>query len=169
MSEKNDIPRIRQITDIGTAMFQVVKYVEPVLQGWSKEHGRQVYLFRAEESGKWAYYDKDQGGLVEVDQWKGKSAWIQDDWVSLSKYHRLHLRFVAPVTYKVFEKGEQRSEDTEEAMIVLTDTAYKTLQDQMQGRGDNAVYQFSFKTKKKPKGGTMTYVEKVVFAGEIEG
>ena len=151
-------------------MFQVVSVKETILQGYSTTKKRTVYLFKSDKTGNWAYWDKDNEKVVDVEQWEENKAWVDSEWVPMSKYHRIELRFVSPVTYTAYQDGKEVRRDTLHAEVAITDTAFKTLVEQMNGRDENSVYKMCFRERKRPKGrGMMRYVEKFLWVGTLEG
>jgi len=146
-------------------MFQLNGEPEMILQGWDSEKKRQVYLFRSRETGKWGYF---KGGFCQVPWNAEKKALIDGNWISMAKYHRVHVKFVRAITFTNYVDNKKISDKTNEALIVLTDSAFKSLEEAMKGRSPLSVYSLTYKTRKNNNGKEMTYVDKVVFAGVIK-
>jgi len=161
--DNQDLPKIKKIADVGETPFQFVEKTESILQGWDKTIGRTIYLFKT-TTGAWGYFDKDSGQVIDVTQWKGKAAWVQNHFVMMTLYHRVHLIFAQPVSYSEWDSSANRRYQVEatEAIVTMTDSSYKSLIEQMNGRDANAVYKFSF-TSRKLKGRMVNYVDKVVW------
>lgn len=162
-----ELPKIDKLSEIGDKPFRYISTVEKVLQGWNSRVRRTVYLFKT-DTGQWGYYDKESQQVIEIDQWKKKAALINGQWIKMTLYHRIQVIFNEPVVFSVWSKMNNKNEQmtAQEALITLTDTAYKHLEEQSKGRPPESWYKLSFTTRKKPNGnGTMTYVDNVVWVG----
>ena len=82
-SNQDNIPKIRVLSDIGEAPFQFFGVLETILQGWSKNKRKSIYLFKMED-GRWGYYHKPTEQVIAVEQWKEKAAWVDDEWVKMA-------------------------------------------------------------------------------------
>jgi len=163
-----EIPKIKKVADIGEAPFLFIEKTESILQGWDKTIRKTIYLFKT-DSGNWGYFDKDTNQVIEISQWKEKAAYVGDHWVKMSLYHRVRLKFTQPISYSAWDSGQRRQvqETTQDAIVTITDTAYKSLLEQMNGRDAQSVYQFTF-TSRKMGGRTVTYVDKAVWVGQSQ-
>lgn len=163
--DNQDLPKIKKIADVGEIPFQFVEKTESILQGWDKSINKTIYLFKT-DTGAWGYFDKSSQQVVDVTQWKKKAAWVENHWVTMTLYHRVHLRFSQPVSYSDWDSvaRKQYTAQTSEAIVTMTDTSYKSLLEQMKGRDTNAYYKFAF-TSRKLKGRMVNYVDKVVWVG----
>lgn len=161
--DNQEIPKIKKIIDIGETPFNFIEKAESILQGWDSKIRKTIYLFRT-DTGPWGYYDKDSKQVIEIDQWKGKSAWINDHWVKMALYHRVKLLFTKPVTYSGWDSATRKpvKQTTQEAIVTITDTAYKSLLEQLEGRPAESILKFVFTTRKM-KNKTITYIDKVVW------
>lgn len=160
---EQEIPRIQRIAEIGDAPFQFIEKTESILQGWNAKIRKTVYLFKTEQ-GPWGYYDKETQQVVEVNDWKGKAALINNSYVKMSLYHRVRLKFLFPLNYKEWDVVAKKEFDstTTEAIVVLPDTTYKQIMSQLNGRSPESVLKFEFITKKL-KGRDTTYVGEVIW------
>lgn len=131
---------MQRVSDLQGAEFRFLEKKETILQGFHPKLRKSVYLFRAEDK-KWAYYSKSINKVIKVDRWQDKSAFIEGSWVKLSVYHRVHLLFPNSLTYK----GKNGETTVNEAIIPITDSAYKQLLDQMAGRVSESIYTFEYK------------------------
>lgn len=163
---QSNIPKVRIISEVGEAPFQVLGVLEVILQGWSPNQRRSVYLFKNQEN-LWSYYDKVSNKIIVADQWQGTKALIEDEWITMTKYHRLHVNFLDPVTFSIWVGKRKQSQTANEVQLNVTDAAFKTLAEAMSGRPSNSAYKFVFKTQKKPGGGSMTFVERIIWAMEL--
>lgn len=159
-----DLPKIKRLSDVGDTPFQVVEMVEKILQGWNKKKKRTVYLFRTDDN-KWGYYNKESKQIMVISAWKDKAAFVNGEWITMSLYYRLHVRFAQPVTSSSWDPDTRKKTTITlaEAIIILTDSAYKSLEEQRAGRPENSWFKLSFVTQKKKTGGSMTYANKVIW------
>lgn len=153
-----ELPKIKKLSEIGETPFQVVKVEEKILQGWDKAKRKMLYLFKG-PTGLWSYYDKAEKCIVEVPQWKDKAALIQDSWVDMSVYYRVHLRFERPIAYTSYEGSRPAQATASEALVTITGAAYESMEEQFRGRPEGSFYQFSYKKLKNNR----QYVDKVIF------
>jgi len=162
------LPKIEKLTEVGAIPFQYLDNPENILQWWCKDDKKTKYLFKT-DSGAWGYYDKLTTQVIEINQWKGKAAMVEGKWCKLTLYHRVHVRFSQPVIFTGYDPDQRKKiqQTAQEAIILLTDTAFKTLGDAMKGRDANSYYRLSFTTRNKPKGGTMTYVDRIIWVEPI--
>ena len=160
---EKDIPKIKKVVEVGETPFQFIEKLESILQGWDKTINRTVYLFKA-DSGAWGYYDKETNQVIEVNQWKEKAAWIVDHWVKMSVYHRVRIKFASPINYSGWDSSARKEipATTDEAIIVITDSAYKQLVEQLNGRPQSSYLKFIFITRKIGNKNS-TYIDKVVW------
>lgn len=163
---QTDPPKIRKLAEVGEAHFQFMGIAESILQGFSKLKRKTVYLFKNQE-GKWSYYDKSTEQVIPVDQWQVKAAWVGGEWIKMTKYHRMNVFFLQPVTYSVWLDRRAVTQQTQEAQLLITDTAYQSLVEASKGRPTNSAYKLTFTSRKKKGGGTMNYVDKIVWAEEL--
>lgn len=163
MTQTNDLPKIRSLSEIGNTMFLVTGEPEKILQGWDNAKRKLVYLFRSEKDGKWGYFDKNSDEII-APQWQEKKALINGNWVEMSQYYRVPVKFINEVTYTDFTNGKQVKK-TSEALILLTDSAYKSLKEV--ARTSISVYMFSFRERKNKDGKIISYVDKVLYSGEL--
>lgn len=163
--DNQELPKIKKIADVGEVPFQFVEKTESILQGWDKASNRTIYLFKT-DTGQWGYFDKDSQQVIDVTRWKDTAAWVSNRWVKMTLYHRAHLRFSQAITYSEWDSVARRQYPMQvaEAIVTMTDTAYKSLLEQMKGRNLEAFYQFVF-TSRKLKGRMVNYVDKVVWVG----
>ena len=162
-----DLPKIKKIAEVGDKPFRYISTVEKVLQGWDSRNRKTIYLFKT-DTGQWGYYDKSTQQVIEIDQWKKKSALINGQWIKMVLYYRIQALFAEPITFSVWNKMDNKNEQmtAQEVLLTLTGTAYKKLEEQMNGRTPESFYKLSFVTRKKPGGkGDMTYVDNVVWVG----
>ena len=167
MESRQDIPKIKKTAEIGNKPFRYISTVEKVLQGWSGRSKKTVYLFKT-DTGQWGYYDKETQQVIEVDQWKGKAALINGQWIKMTLYYRIQAMFAQAITFSVWNKMEGKNDQmtAQEVLITLTGSAYKKMEEAMRGRTPESWYQLSFTTRKKSGGkGNMTYVDNVIWIG----
>lgn len=162
------LPKIEKLTEIGPISFRYIANPENILQWWDKMANKTKYLFKT-DSGAWGYYDTQTSQVIEINQWKGKAAMVEGEWCKMTLYHRVHVIFSQPVNFTAYDSQQKRKvqQTAQEAIIVLTDTAFKSLVEAMNGRDPNSYYSLSFTTRNKPKGGTMTYVDKIIWVESI--
>ncbi len=162
--ETTEFPIIKRLSEVGETPFQVIKEFEKILQGWDAKKRRTVYLFKT-VNDKWGYFSKESKQIMEVTAWDKKAAFIDGNWVKMSLYHRVLVKFSQPVNSTSWDSSNKRKTIVPllEAIIILTDTAYKSLIEQMQGRQSGSWFKLSFMTKKKSGGGLMTYANKVIW------
>lgn len=158
-----ELPLIRKISEVGETPFQFVEKKETILQGWHAPSKKNVFLFKNDQ-GQWSNYDSAVKKVVPVTQWDGKSAMINGAWVKLAIYHRINLLFVKPITYSAWDASAKKEvkAQTQEAIVVVTDTAYKLLCEQLNGRDPMSFLKFGW-TSKNVGGRQMTYVDKVLW------
>ena len=163
-----EIPKIKKVADVGDMPFLFIKKTESILQGWDKSIRKTIYLFKT-ETGHWGYFDKETNQVIAITQWKEKAAYIDGRWVKMALYHRVHLKFTQPISYSSWDSAQKKQiqATTQEAIVTITDTAYKSLLEQMKGRDANSVYNFSF-TSRKLGNRTITYVNKAVWVGQSQ-
>lgn len=144
-----EIPKIKKTADIGDTPFYFIGKTESILQGWDKTIGKTIYLFRT-DSGKWGYFDKETNQVIDVNQWREKAALISGHWVKMALYHRVHLKFINPISYSAWDSvaKKQYPVSTQEAIVTITDSSYKSLIEQMSGRDGNSTYKFLFVSRK---------------------
>ena len=161
--ENQEIPKIKKTADVGETPFNFIERTESILQGWDKQIKKTIYLFRT-NTGAWGYFDKDSGQVIEINQWKGKAAWINGHWIKLSLYHRIKLLFSQPITYNGWDEASHKAvkQTVTEAITTVTDIAYKSLMEQAEGRPAESLFKFVFTTRKLG-GRNVTYVNKVVW------
>ncbi|MCK4501214.1 hypothetical protein KAU11_12005 [Candidatus Babeliales bacterium] len=161
--ENQTIPKIKKVADVGETPFNFIEKTESILQGWDKQIKKTIYLFRT-DTGAWGYYDPDSGQVIEVHQWKSKAAWVNGYWVKMAIYHRLKLLFSTPITWSGWDKANNKAvkETASEVIVTVTDTAYKTLIEQLEGRPAESLFKFVFTTRKLG-GRNVTYINKVVW------
>lgn len=168
--EIQDLPKIKKLTEIGDKPFRYISTVEKILQGWNNSIQKTVYLFKT-DTGEWGYYDKETQQVIDIDQWKKKAALINGQWIKMTLYYRIHIMFAESIQFSSWNKMESKNEQliAQEALITLTFTAYKKLEEQMRGRAPESFYRLSFATRKKPGKGNekkkMTFVDNVVWIG----
>ena len=133
------------------------------MQGWDKEARKTVYFFRT-DNNVWGYYDKETSQVIEPNQWKGKSVFVSGHWVAMALYHRLYLRFTQQVSYSIWDTASKKQAQlsTQNAIVTVTDTAYKSLLKQANGRDPNSIYKFVFTSRKMGKK-NVTYVKSAVW------
>jgi len=156
-------PKIKKLSDVGEAPFQFIEKTESILQGWDSKIKKTIYLFKT-DTGFWGYFDKDSSQVIAVNSWKEKAAWIGDHWVKMSLYHRIKIIFNEPITYGSWDKISKKEikMETKEAIVVVTDTTYKQLLEQLNGREETSVLKFHFTTR-KIQNRQATYVDKVLW------
>jgi hypothetical protein len=159
-----EIQKIKTLSDVGETPFQVIERQENILQGWDNKKRRSIYLFKT-ESGVWGYYDKASKQTINISAWKDKSAFVDGNWVKMSLYHRVHVKFAQVVNSNSWDYHNKKrvSVPLTEAIITLTDSAYKSLEEQANGRPLESWFKLSFVTQKKKTGGSMTYANKVIW------
>lgn len=163
----SEIPRLKKLDEAGEVPFQFIELQETILEGWNSDWDKLMYLFKMED-GSWGYYDNGTQRVVPIMEWKGKSARVEETWVPMSKKRRLHLRFVDTISFSNWDHGRKYTAQSADVIAVVTESAYESLVEQSNGRTKDSVYRFSFKTRKNKKGGTMTFVDKIVYAGELD-
>jgi hypothetical protein len=158
-----ETPLIKKIVDIGESPFHFIEKVESILQGWDSTIKKTIYLFKT-ESGNWGYYNKKAARITDVENWKDKSALIDDHYVKMGIYHRVKLKFLSPLNYAGWDtkKRKEVPATTEEGIVIVTDTTYKQIIEQLNGRNPDSVLKFEFTTK-KIGGRNSTYVNKVIW------
>jgi hypothetical protein len=158
-----ETPLIKKIVDIGESPFHFIEKVESILQGWDSTIKKTIYLFKT-ESGNWGYYNKKASRITDVEDWKDKSALIGDHYVKMSIYHRVKLKFLFPLNYAGWDakKRKEVPATTEEGIVIVTDTTYKQILEQLNGRSPESVLKFEFTTKKIGDRKS-TYVNKVIW------
>lgn len=158
-----EIPKIQKLNEVGEAPFQFIEKLESILQGWDAKIKKTVYLFKT-DTGAWGYYDKDSSQVIEVNQWNKKAAWMNDRWVKMSLYHRIHLMFMFPLDYTGWDakKRKEIPSQTQEAILTVTDSAYKQILEQLNGRAATSFLKFEFTTR-KVQNRQSTYVDKVLW------
>jgi len=163
-----EIPKIKKVADVGKTPFTFIEKTESILQGWDNTIKKTIYLFKT-DGGKWGYFDKESRQIIEITHWRDKAAWIAGHWVVMSLYHRVHLAFTQPISYSNWDSvlKKEYKESTEDGIVTITDTAYKSLIEQMNGRDENDIYKFSF-TSRKLKGRQVTYVDKAIWVGSSQ-
>lgn len=156
MSE--EIPRIKKTAEVGEQPFQLVETQEEILQGWNARLRKVMYLFIVEgkdgEEGKWSYFDSTSGQVVEVREWNGHAARIGGDWVKMTKYARIVVQFLNPVTYSKWDKDEKKEilVTTDRALLTITKTANEQFVKAREGREPSAWYRFIYRVQNKKKG-----------------
>lgn len=158
-----DIPKIKKLVEVGEAPFQYISKLESILQGWDQKIMRTIYLFKT-DSGAWGYYDKETAQVLEVTQWKEKAALVNDHWVKMSIYHRIIVKFLSPINYSGWDETNRKEvpTTTSDAIILITDSAFKQIQEQLNGRAANSVLKFHFITRKIGRRES-TYIDKVIW------
>jgi len=158
-----EIPKIKKVVEIGETPFQFIAKEESILQGWDAKIRKTIYLFKT-DSGNWGYYDKETSQVIDVTQWKEKAAWVGDHYVKMSLYHRIIIRFAQPLNYSGWDPATRREVPvtTTEAMVVVTDSAYKQIVEQLNGRPADSFLKFQFTTR-KIQNRQSTYIDKVVW------
>lgn len=134
------LPLVKSVSDVGTTPFQFVSKQETILQGFHTGLRRSVYLFRTPDK-QWGYYESATKKVVRPSAWDGKSAFIDGAWIKLGLYHRVHLRVPEGLVYNT-KSGPKTVQDF---IIPITDSAYKALESQTQGRPLDSFYQFEMK------------------------
>lgn len=162
MNNEEDIIKIRKIKEIGETPFYFLKEVGSVLQGFNKSLRKMVFLFKTENG--WSYYDKEINQVVKADRWKEDSVFMKGYWVKMSLYHKVHLQFLRPVSCTAWDKASKREYTAfaPEAIVTITDMAYKSLLEQTNGRNPNSLYRFVF-VSRNIGGKTVSYIEKVIW------
>jgi len=157
MNNKLEAPAIKKVAEIGETSFQYIGEKEKILQGWDKELKKMLYLFKT-DTGNWGYWDKETSQLIKVTQWKEKAALINSRWVKMALYHRIYVIFDQPITFSEWDSSQKKrvQKTTQDAIITITDSAFKQLEEQMNGRAQESWYKFEF--MKRNKG---SYVNKV--------
>lgn len=163
--QNEDVPSIRKIQEVGETPFQIVSFVEKILQGYHTGIKRSLYLFKT-NNGVWGYWDPKLRRVIEELQWKENSCFLENKWVPMTAYYKFHVQFFEPIVFSLWNKDQRIEEqfETTEAIISLTDAANKTFQEAMVGRAPDTWYKLQFKTQNKKGGGEMTFVEKVICA-----
>lgn len=152
-----DIPKIKKVTEIGSTPWSLINIEEKILQGWDSRAKKLLYLFK-DQLGVWSYYDKYSKLTVEVMEWREKEALIKDQWIKMSVYYRLHLRFAEVVTYSTFQYGAgSQHHQTTEALVLVPKSIYDQLMEVM---GVHPVGWYRFEYKRLKKGDS---VSKIVF------
>jgi len=161
--KNQEIPKIRKTADLGEATFKFIEKTESILQGWGRALGRTIYLFKM-DNGAWGYFDKETEQFMEVTEWREKAAFVYGQWVKMALYHRIHLVFTEELTYAEWDPSVKREffKATQEAIVTVTDLAYKSLLEQMNGRDAEATYKLIFTTRKMGKR-NVTFADKVVW------
>lgn len=159
--DQAQLPKIRNNEDIEEQPFRVVGVTEKILQGWDPRIKRTRYLFWNEN--KWCYFDKDTNQIIPVIQWKGKAAFIEGGWVKMTLYHRLHVIFANVVSFKSYDRvAKQNLENfTQEAIITVTDSCYKTLAEVSAGRPEGSWYKLGIMRKSGKR--TVIYADRFIF------
>ena len=142
-----DIPKIKRISEIGEEPFRLVNMEEAILQGWDKTARKMLYLFK-DQTGTWAYFDKNSKMTVQVPEWRDKEALVMGKWIKMSLYYRLHVAFENPITYSIRSRQGSQNFQTYEGIILVPKAAYEMLQQQMVGRDPNSFYRFKYKQLK---------------------
>lgn len=152
-------PKIKKTNEVGEIPFQLLETQEEILQGWNSKIRKMMYLFKS-ELGNWAYYDKSSGMVVEVSEWKDRAANIAGDWVKMTKYFRVLVRFLEPVSYTSWDNDARKNVtlQTDVAILTITKSAYEHLEEAMKGRDALSWYRFLYKQTKR-----MVYVNGVEF------
>lgn len=158
-----DIPKIKKTHEVGDMPFQVVEIQEEILQGWSARQQRQMYLFK-NENGQWSYFDKMSGSIKEVTEWKERSANIGGDWVAMTKYFRVHVRFFDFVQYTEWNGAMRQNVlvGTDKAILTLTKTSFEKLQKTIAGKPPDSWYRLIYRTVNQKKR-TIVYVDDAVY------
>lgn len=122
-----------------------------------------MYLFNS-PLGNWAYYDTGSNMVVEIGEWKDRAANIAGDWVSMTKYFRIVVQFLQPVTFSLWDATEKKLVDanTEVAVLTITKTAYDYLVTAKEGRPQESWFRFLYKVVNR-KNGQMIYVNGVEY------
>jgi hypothetical protein len=164
--EENQVPRLDKITEVGETPFQVIEVKEKILGGWDSVRHRGVYLFKT-DTGAWGYYDNETHQVIEISQWKGKAAWMNEKWIKMSVYYRIHVVFASAVTFTTYDPSSKQNMKISwsEALIKVSDSTYLMLTNMIQGRDPNTFYRFHFAEKKKKGGGSMPLVDSVNLVG----
>lgn len=165
--ERQDLPKIKKIAEVGDKPFKYISTVEKLLQGWDSSVKKTVYLFKT-DTGQWGYYDKETQQVIEIDQWKKKAAFINGRWIKMVLYYKIQAMFAEPISFSSWNKMDKKKETltAKEVLITLTATAFNKLEEQMKGRTPESFYKLSFTTRKKPGGGgNMTFVDNVIWVG----
>jgi len=158
-----NIVKIKKVSEVGEMPFQFIEKVESILQGWDVTINKTIYLFKT-DTGKWGYWDKNRSRIVEINNWEGKSAWIEDHFVKMGLYHRVLLKFQSPLNYTGWdnEKRKEVPSVTDQAIVVITDTTYNQILEQLKGRAEDSFLKFEF-TSKNLKSKNSSYVNKVIW------
>jgi hypothetical protein len=161
--ENKEIAKIRKTADLGDATFKFIEKTESILQGWSTSIGRTIYLFKM-DTGEWGYFDKESGQFMGVTEWRQRAALVYGKWVKMSLYHRVHLVFTEDLTYAEWDPSTRKEyfKLAPEAIVTITDLAYKSLLEQMSGRDPESTYKLVFTTRKMGKK-NVTFADKVVW------
>ena len=162
-NQNNQPPQIRQLSDVKDQPFQIVSYVEKILQGWNKKIKKSNYLFKT-NNGVWGYYNPRSRKVEEDLEWKDESVNIDGSFVPMSLYYRWHIRFFEPIEISVWERGRMERIDTQEAMVNLPEEANLVFEKEMEGKPPETWYKFTFATKPKRGGGEITYLDGVISA-----
>ena len=160
---ESESPKIRRLAEVGEAPFQFIEKLESILQGWDSKIGKTIYLFKT-DSGAWGYYNKNNNQVIEVNEWEGKAALIGGYFVKMALYHRIQVRFQAPITYSGWDPVSKKEvpASTEIATLVITDKTYKQILDQLKGRAADSNLRFNFVTR-KIQDRQSTYIDSVVW------
>jgi len=158
-----DIPNIKRLIEVGENPFQFINKLESILQGWDQSKGKTIYLFKT-DSGKWGYYDKTTSQVIEITSWNGKAAFVGDHYVKMALYHRIRIKFMQPIKFSAWDESARKEypSETQEAITLVTDNAYKQIVEQLNGRAATSLLKFHFVTKKIGQR-TSTYVDKVLW------
>lgn len=158
-----ELPKIKNLNEVGEAPFQFIEKVESILQGWDNTIRRTIYLFKT-GTGMWGYFDKDSSQVTAVTNWNEDSAWIKGRYIKMSLFHRIHVRFYEPLKYTGWDPATRKEVPAQasDAILLITDSTYHQIQEQLTGRNPLSWLQLHF-TSKKLKNRTMVYVDKVIW------
>ena len=105
---------------------------------------RTVYLFRTAD-GEWAHYDKETSQVIKIHNWKEKAAMMNGRWIKMALYHRIIIHFTEMLNYAGWDANTKKETPatTADAVIVITDTTYKQLIEQLKGRDEKSIFKRS--------------------------
>lgn len=136
----SQIQKIKRVAQIGEAEFNYLGMTEAIMQGWDGK--KTVYLFKT-PTGNWAYA-APSGGVQAVTEWDGDKAMMNGQYIKMAPYCRIHLKFIAPLTYKVWNGTANVDKTVSEAIIAVTESTYQAMEEAIKGRSKEAVYKLKY-------------------------
>jgi hypothetical protein len=138
---QSQIQKIKRVAVVGEAEFNYLGMTEEIMQGWDGK--RTVYLFKT-PAGRWAY-SPPSGGVQAILDWRNEDeAMMNGKYIKMAPYKRIHLKFIEPFTYKVWNGKEEEDKTISEGIIVVTESCHQIMEDATKGRSKDAVYKLKF-------------------------